>query len=75
MDAGSEAVSTGSRSGENYRPGSCQAHYVGISPQKNRRGAAGTLGEGEGGEEGCSALKSVSVEIMRARRSASAVDY
>jgi hypothetical protein len=29
--------------------GSCEAHHVGISPQEDRSGAAGTVGEGEGG--------------------------
>jgi hypothetical protein len=32
--------------------GSCQTHDVSISPQEDRGGAAGTLGAGEGGEEG-----------------------
>jgi hypothetical protein len=59
MDAGAETLPTGSRSSENNRPGSCQAHYVGIGPPKNCCGAAGTLGEGEGGEEGCLGLKPV----------------
>jgi tRNA(Arg) A34 adenosine deaminase TadA len=31
--------------------GSCQTHHVGISPQEDRGGAAGEVGEGEGGEE------------------------
>jgi len=30
----------------------CEAHHVGISPQEDRGGATGTVGEGEGGEEG-----------------------
>jgi hypothetical protein len=31
-----------------------EAHYVSISPQENRSGTAGEVGEGEGGpEEGC----------------------
>jgi len=36
--------------------GSCQAHHVGISPEEDRSRTAGTVGEGEGGEEGGLAL-------------------
>jgi hypothetical protein len=32
--------------------GSCKAHHVGSRPQKDRGGAAGTLGQDEGWEEG-----------------------
>jgi hypothetical protein len=32
------------------------AHDVGISPQEDRGGAAGAVGEGEGGEEGIDGL-------------------
>jgi len=32
--------------------GSCQTQHVGISPQKDRGCSKGTVGEGEGGEEG-----------------------
>jgi hypothetical protein len=31
--------------------GSCEAHHVSISQKENRGGTAGTVGEGEGGEE------------------------
>jgi hypothetical protein len=31
--------------------GSCQTHHVGVSPQEDRGGAAGEMGEGQGGEE------------------------
>jgi hypothetical protein len=31
--------------------GSCQAHYVGVSPQEDRGGTAGAVGEGEDGQE------------------------
>jgi hypothetical protein len=43
------AANTG---GEVNGIGSCQAHHVGISPEEDRSGTAGTVGEGEGGEEG-----------------------
>jgi hypothetical protein len=32
--------------------GTREAHHVGISPQEDRGGAAGKVGEGTGGEEG-----------------------
>jgi hypothetical protein len=32
--------------------GSCQTHHVGISPQEDRGGTAGKVGEGAGREEG-----------------------
>ena len=45
------AASEGSK---NNGLGSCEAHYVSVGPQENRRGTAGEVGEGEGGpEEGC----------------------
>ncbi|MGB8063044.1 MAG: hypothetical protein WCF26_14195 [Candidatus Sulfotelmatobacter sp.] len=45
------AASEGSK---NNGLGSWEAHYVSVSPQENRRGTAGEVGEGEGGaEEGC----------------------
>jgi hypothetical protein len=31
--------------------GSCKAHHVGVSPEKDRGGAAGEVGEGEGWKE------------------------
>jgi hypothetical protein len=31
--------------------GSCKAHYVGLRPQEDRGGTAGTMGEGESGKE------------------------
>jgi hypothetical protein len=34
--------------------GSCKAHHVRLSPQEDRGGTKGAVGEGEGGEEeGC----------------------
>jgi hypothetical protein len=47
MGKGSEWIAAS----ENDGPGSCKAHNVGISPQEDRGGAAGTVGEGEGWEE------------------------
>jgi hypothetical protein len=37
--------------GENNRFESSEAHHVRISPQEDRGGTAGTVGEGEGGEK------------------------
>jgi hypothetical protein len=48
MGAGSQGIAASS--GENNR--SCETHHVCISPQEDRGGAAGEVGEGEGeGEE------------------------
>jgi hypothetical protein len=52
MGEGSEGIAA-SRGSENYGPGSSrEARHVGISPQEDRCGTKGTVGEGEGGEEG-----------------------
>jgi hypothetical protein len=52
MDEGSEWIAA-SRS-ENNRLGSCEAHDLGISPEKDRGGTAGKVGEGEeGGVASC----------------------
>ena len=51
MGEGTRRVATNS-SGEGDGLGSCEAHNVGISPQEDRGGTAGKVGEGEGGEEG-----------------------
>jgi hypothetical protein len=45
---GTEADSSGS---ENYGLDTCEAHYVGFSPQEDRGGAAGTVGEIESREQ------------------------
>ena len=37
--------------------GSCQTHHVGIRPDEDRGGAAGEVGEVEGGEEEGSCLR------------------
>jgi hypothetical protein len=47
---GTEASSSGSS--ENDGLDTCEAHHVGVSPQEDRGGAAGAVGEGEGWEEG-----------------------
>jgi hypothetical protein len=47
---GIEASSSGGVS-DNYDLGSCEAHVVSGGTQENRGGAAGTVGEGEGGAE------------------------
>jgi hypothetical protein len=41
----------GTEASENNGLGSCQTHYVGISPQEDRSSAEEAVGEGEGGEE------------------------
>jgi len=47
-----QACSVSSRKDNQH--GSCEAqHHVGVSPQEDRSSAAGTVGEGEGGQEGC----------------------
>jgi hypothetical protein len=51
MGAGSKWIEASSGDSENDWIGTCEAHDVGISPQEDRGGAAGTLGTGEGGEE------------------------
>ena len=51
MGKGTEGTEASSGESENNWLGSCKAHYVGISPQEDRRRSTGTLGEGTGGEE------------------------
>jgi hypothetical protein len=51
MGKGSEGTEASSGESENNWLGSCKAHHVGIRPQEDRGGAAGTVGEGTGGEE------------------------
>ena len=48
MEKGSKGIAASS--GGNCF-GSCEAHHVGIRPQEDRDGAAGTVGEGEGGSQ------------------------
>jgi hypothetical protein len=48
MEKGSKGIAASG--GENCF-GSCEAHHVGIRPQEDRGGTAGTVGEGEGGSE------------------------
>jgi hypothetical protein len=50
MGEGSEWNAIGVR-GKDTQFRSCQTHHVCISPQENRGGAAGEVGEGEGGSE------------------------
>ncbi len=49
MGKGSKWIAASSDENNCFR--SCEAHHVGISPQKDRSGTAGEVGEGEGGEE------------------------
>jgi hypothetical protein len=49
MGEGSEWIEASSGGSENDRLGSCEAHYVDFTPQEDRGGTAGTVGEG--GEE------------------------
>ena len=51
MGKGSEGIEASSEGSENNWLGSCEAHHVGISPQEDRGGTAGTVGEGEGGKK------------------------
>ena len=54
MGEGWEGTEANSRCIQNNRLHSCEAHDLAGRPQEDRSGAAGTLGEGEGGEEeGC----------------------
>ena len=48
MGKSSEGIASSS---ENNWFDTCQAHHVGIRPQEDRGGAAGTVGESEGWEE------------------------
>jgi hypothetical protein len=47
MGKGSQPIAASSGN----RFGSCEAHDVGISPQEDRCGTAGAVGQGEGWEE------------------------
>jgi hypothetical protein len=49
MGEGSEWIAASEGSGG---LGSSKAHHFGISPQKDRGGTAGEVGESQGGEEG-----------------------
>jgi len=51
MGKGSEGTEASSGESENNWLGSCKAHHVGGSPQEDRGGTAGAVGEGTGGEE------------------------
>jgi hypothetical protein len=51
MGEHSEGIAASSGGGKNNGLGSCQAHHVGISPQEDRGGTAGKVGEGEGCEK------------------------
>jgi hypothetical protein len=51
MGKGWEGIEASSNGSENNSLGTCEAHHVGGRPQEDRGGAAGTLGEGAGGEE------------------------
>jgi hypothetical protein len=52
MGKGWEGIATSSRGSENNWLGTCEAHHVDFSPQEDRGGSAGKVGEGPGGEEG-----------------------
>jgi hypothetical protein len=48
----SKGIAASGRGGsENDGFSSCEAHHVSISPEEDRSGTTGTLGEVEGGEE------------------------
>jgi hypothetical protein len=47
MGKAAEGIAANGR-GEDNGLGSGEAHHVGISPQEDRGGAAGEVGEGEG---------------------------
>jgi hypothetical protein len=47
MGAGSEWIAAS----EANSLGACEADHVGVSPQEDRGGTKGAVGEGEGGEE------------------------
>jgi len=51
MGKGSEGIAASSRGSENNWLGTCQAHNVNFSPQEDRGGTAGEVGEGEGRTE------------------------
>lgn len=54
MGKSSEEIAASSGGGKVNGLGSCQAHHVSISPQEDRCGTAGKVGEVEGGEAvGC----------------------
>jgi hypothetical protein len=48
---GWKRIEASSRGSENNCVGICEAHHVGISPQEDRGGTAGKMGEGEGASE------------------------
>jgi hypothetical protein len=51
MGKDSERTAANSRCSQNNGFHSCEAHDLGGRPQEDRSGAAGSVGEGEGGEE------------------------
>jgi hypothetical protein len=51
MGKGSEWIAASGGGSENNWLGSCKAHHVRISPQEDRVGTAGEMGEGEGAAE------------------------
>jgi hypothetical protein len=48
MGEGSEWIEASKKRSEDNWLGSCKAHHVGISPQEDRSGTKGAVGEGEG---------------------------
>jgi hypothetical protein len=51
MGKSSKGTEASSRGSENNSLCTREAHHVDFSPQEDRRGTAGAVGEGEGGEE------------------------
>jgi hypothetical protein len=51
MGKGWEEIAGSSRGSENNWLGTCETHDVGSRPREDRGGAAGKVGEGEGGAE------------------------
>ena len=49
MGKDSEGIAANIRGNQNNGLHSCEAHDLGGRPQEDRSGAAGTVGEGEGG--------------------------
>jgi hypothetical protein len=53
MGESKKRIAASSCDSENNGLGSCEAHYVGFSPQEDRGVSAGKVGEVEGRKEGC----------------------
>jgi hypothetical protein len=51
MGKSSKGTEASSGESENNWLGSCKTHHVGISPEEDRSGAAGTVGEVQSSEE------------------------